>query len=47
VIAIAPADFDNDGLPDLAVITETGPVLYLNAKGVFKRKTAKLAARRF
>ncbi len=30
VVAVAPADFDNDGFPDLCVVTRTEAVLYHN-----------------
>jgi tetratricopeptide (TPR) repeat protein len=42
VISIAPGDFNNDGLPDLAVITTTGVSLYVNRKGRFESFAAKL-----
>ena len=35
VTSIAPGDFNNDGLPDLCVITPSGPILYLNQQGTF------------
>jgi Flp pilus assembly protein TadD len=47
VINVAPGDFDNDGLMDLCVLTEAGPVLYRNTGGKFIRYPAKLPARRF
>ncbi len=47
VIAVAPGDFDNDGLMDLCVLTATGPQLYRNAHGKFVRQKANLPARRF
>ena len=43
VVFIAPGDFDNDGLPDLCVITTHGAALYRNVNGAF-RKQADLAA---
>ncbi len=46
VVSIAPGDFDNDGLPDLCVITSKGAALYRNVKGKF-RKHADLAAGAF
>ena len=46
-IFIAPGDFDNDGLMDLCVLTESGPVLYRNVKGKFARFNAALPQRRF
>ena len=33
VRSVAPGDFDNDGLPDLCVLTGTGAELYHNRKG--------------
>ncbi len=47
VISIAPGDFDNDGLMDLCVLTESGPQLYRNTKGRFVRVAANLPQRRF
>ena len=47
VIAVAAGDFDNDGLPDLCVLTETGPALYRNTKGRFETRDASLPAGRF
>jgi Tfp pilus assembly protein PilF len=38
VVFIAPGDFDNDGLPDLCVITKQGASLYRNVKGRFEKK---------
>jgi tetratricopeptide (TPR) repeat protein len=46
VVFLAPGDFDNDGLPDLCVITTTGASLYRNVNGKF-RKQADLAAGSF
>jgi tetratricopeptide (TPR) repeat protein len=43
VVSIVPGDFDNDGLPDLCVITKQGAALYRNVKGHFE-KAADLAA---
>jgi Tfp pilus assembly protein PilF len=47
VIAAVPGDFDNDGRVDLAVLTEAGPRLFRNAKGVFRATPAALPQRRF
>ena len=47
VISVAPGDFDNDGWMDLCVLTESGPLLYRNIKGTFKRVEAALPKRRF
>ena len=46
VVFIAPGDFDNDGLPDLCVVTTTGAALYRNVNGKF-RKQADLATGSF
>jgi tetratricopeptide (TPR) repeat protein len=46
VTFIAPGDFDNDGLPDLCVITTRGAALYRYAGGKFQ-KHADLAAGSF
>ncbi|HUP04689.1 MAG TPA: FG-GAP-like repeat-containing protein [Bryobacteraceae bacterium] len=46
VVSIAPGDFDNDGLPDLCVITKSGAALYRNANGHFEKK-ADLASGSF
>jgi tetratricopeptide (TPR) repeat protein len=37
VVSVAPGDFNNDGLPDLAVITKTGAELWINRKGKFEK----------
>ncbi len=47
VISVAAGDFDNDGLVDLCVLTESGPMLFKNAKGTFTRYAANLPAGRF
>jgi hypothetical protein len=44
---VSPGDFDNDGLADLAVLTESGPALLRNVKGRFQRHAASLPAGRF
>jgi len=46
VVFIAPGDFDNDGLPDLCVITTKGAALYRSVKGKF-HKHADVAAGSF
>jgi Tfp pilus assembly protein PilF len=38
VVSIAPADFDNDGLPDLCVITKDAALLYRNVNGKFEKQ---------
>lgn len=47
VIAITGADFNNDGLTDLCVLTETGAALYENQKGVFRKSGAPMPKGRF
>jgi tetratricopeptide (TPR) repeat protein len=37
VVSIVPGDFDNDGLPDLCVITRAGAALYRNVNGRFQK----------
>ncbi len=39
VTAIIPGDFDNDGLPDLCVITSGGAALYRNTGGKFAKQS--------
>jgi tetratricopeptide (TPR) repeat protein len=36
---IAPADFDNDGRPDLCVISDTGATIYRNNNGKFEKQS--------
>ena len=47
IVSAAAGDFDNDGLADLCILTESGPLLYRNANGRFERFNANLPARRF
>ncbi|MSV31416.1 MAG: tetratricopeptide repeat protein [Bryobacterales bacterium] len=47
VLFVAPGDFDNDGLMDLCVLTEKGPLLYRNTKGRFTASPAAFPERRF
>lgn len=47
IISAAAGDFDNDGLPDLCVMTESGAVLLRNTGGKFQKYEAKLPAGRF
>ncbi|MGA3027448.1 MAG: FG-GAP-like repeat-containing protein [Bryobacteraceae bacterium] len=47
VIGVAAGDFDNDGLPDLCILTAKGPQLWRNRKGRFERVPANLPAERF
>ena len=37
VVAIAPIDYDNDGLPDLCIVTRSAATLYRNVKGKFEK----------
>jgi Tfp pilus assembly protein PilF len=41
VIYIAPGDFNNDGLTDLAVVTQTAVILYENHNGTFSPGSVK------
>ncbi|MBI2820929.1 MAG: VCBS repeat-containing protein [Acidobacteria bacterium] len=41
VVSVAPGDFNNDGLADLCVLTESGATLYLNDKGAFQEQVAE------
>lgn len=47
VLFVAPGDFDNDGLMDLCVLTEAGPLLYRNTGERFRPFDAELPKRRF
>ncbi len=47
VISAAAGDFDNDGLADLCVLTEQGPLLFHNTKGKFEKFSADLPSGRF
>jgi tetratricopeptide (TPR) repeat protein len=48
VVSIAAGDLNNDGMPDLCVLTETAPLIYRNVKGRFAlKKDAGLPAGRF
>lgn len=47
IVSIAAGDYDNDGLPDLCVITASGAALYHNNKGKFERSPLKLPAGHF
>lgn len=47
VLDIAPGDFNNDGLADLAVVTKSGAALYLNKHGRFELSAFKLPTGRF
>ncbi|MEO8127793.1 MAG: tetratricopeptide repeat protein [Bryobacteraceae bacterium] len=47
VISVAAGDFNNDGLPDLCVLTAAGPQLLVNVKGKFQKFAADLPAVRF
>ena len=42
VRAVAAGDVDNDGFPDLAVVTASGAALYTNANGAFTRSSTAL-----
>jgi Tfp pilus assembly protein PilF len=45
VISITPGDFDNDGLPDLVVITAEGATLYRNVNGKFRKHSDLIPGR--
>jgi Flp pilus assembly protein TadD len=47
VLAVAAGDFDNDGLPDLCVLTGAGPALYRNVRGRFEKVAAALPKGRY
>ncbi|MBI3470645.1 MAG: VCBS repeat-containing protein, partial [Candidatus Solibacter usitatus] len=47
IASIAPGDFNNDGLPDLCVLTESGASLWINQKGKFQKHPAQLPEGRF
>jgi Flp pilus assembly protein TadD len=47
IVSIAAGDYDNDGLPDLCVITAAGAALYHNNKGKFEKSPLKLPAGNF
>ncbi len=47
VVSVAAGDFDNDGLPDLCVLTGREPRLYRNRGGRFERLQAALPQGRF
>ncbi len=47
VLDAAPGDFDNDGLMDLCILTESGPAIYRNTGGKFVKAAVELPARRF
>ena len=45
--SVAVGDFNNDGFPDLCIVTEAEVALYQNAKGRFQRRTASVPAGSF
>src|SRR5581483_11735082 len=47
VVSVASGDFNNDGLPDLCVLTDKAPLLFRNVKGRFEPFKADLPAGRF
>ncbi|HKD13522.1 MAG TPA: FG-GAP-like repeat-containing protein, partial [Candidatus Angelobacter sp.] len=47
VVSVAPGDFNNDGLPDLAVITTSDVELYVNHNGRFELSAVKLPSGSF
>src|SRR5205807_8993480 len=44
VVSMSPGDFNNDGLPDLAVLTRTSAALYVNRGGKFEPVPIKIPA---
>jgi tetratricopeptide (TPR) repeat protein len=44
IVAVIPGDFNNDGLPDLCIITNSGASLYENKKGTFAKSSFSLPA---
>ena len=47
VTFIAPGDFNNDGFPDLCVITKSGATLYVNQMGIFQEYSSSLPPGRY
>ena len=47
IVAIAAGDYNNDGLADLCVLSDTGASLYENKKGTFQKAALTLPAGRF
>jgi Tfp pilus assembly protein PilF len=47
VVSVSPSDFNNDGLPDLAVLTHSGAALYINRGGKFELLPVKLPSGNF
>ncbi|HTT65187.1 MAG TPA: FG-GAP-like repeat-containing protein [Bryobacteraceae bacterium] len=47
IVSIAAGDYDNDGLPDLCIITTAGAALYHNNKGKFEKSPVNLPAGHF
>ena len=47
VVNVAAGDFNNDGLPDLAILTKSEAALYINKGGRFEESPVKLPQREF
>jgi tetratricopeptide (TPR) repeat protein len=47
VRSVAAGDYNNDGLPDLCVMTDEGPALFVNRNGTFATATVTLPAGTF
>jgi tetratricopeptide (TPR) repeat protein len=47
VLGVAAGDFDNDGFPDLCVLTDAGPLLFRNVDGRFEPSGIAMPSGRF
>ncbi len=47
ILSVAPGDFNNDGLMDLCITTESGAAIYRNTGGKFVKTNIALPQRRF
>ena len=47
VVSVAAGDFDNDGLPDLCVLTDAGAHIYRNVRGRFELKQVAIPEGRY
>ncbi len=46
-VAISAGDYNNDGLPDLCIISDAGPALFENRKDSFQKAAVNLPAARY